>query len=240
MPSKSADTRFVIRKGSVSESDLPLLPDRSRFRRRGAPRMSRLRDPASSGVFCRKRWLHRIRLLQSSARRTQDQRLRHGIESGSGSLSCANGSCACRTHDPQRRIFDLAAFRTFPAVGTTKPSRARSNSTTTAPGIRHGSATSSGAANPRSVRTAAATGRDSRDGNHEEPPSLRATWDFSGNFRSAQFLCRVYTESSFPALPYRVDLFLWSSGELDLGHCGSLHHQQRLRRSGVHLKTEGQ
>jgi hypothetical protein len=25
-----------------------------------------------------------------------------------------------------------------------------------------------------------------------------------------------------------------------LGHRGSLRHQQRLRRSGVHVKTEGQ
>jgi len=241
MPSKSADTRFVIRKGSVSESDLPLLPDRSRFRRRGAPRMSRLRDPASSGVFCRKRWLHRIRLLQSSARRTQDQRLRHGIESGSGSLSYANGSCACRTHDPQRRIFDPAAFRSFPAFGTTKPSRARSNSTTTtAPGVRHGSTAAACTLTSGRVRPIAAARRDSRDRNHEEPPGLRAPRDFPGNFRGAQFLRRVYTEGSFPALSYGVDLLLRGRGELDLGHCGSLHHQQGLRRSGVHLKAEGQ
>jgi len=240
MPSKSADTRFVIRKGSVSESGLPLLPDGNRFRCRRAPRMSRLRDPASSGMFCGKWRLHRVRLLQSSARRTQDQRLRHGIESGSGSLSCANGSCACRTHDPQRRIFDLAAFRTFPAVGTTKPSRARSNSTTTAPGVRHGGAASSCTLTSGRVRPVAAARRDSRDRNHEEPPGLRAPRDFSGNFRSAQFLRRVYTEGSFPALSYGVDLLLRGRGELDLGHCGSLHHQQGLRRSGVHLKAEGQ
>jgi len=236
MPSRSADMRFAIRKGSVSESGLPLLPDGSRVRRRGTARLSWMRDPPSSGVFCRKRRLHRIRLLQSAPGRTEDQRVRHGIESRSRALS----AFPCHPHYAEQGILDLAAFRAFPTFGSSKLSSSGNRAPAAPAIIRHGSAAASGAANAGSVRTAAATGRDSRDGNHEEPPSLRATWDFSGNFRSAQFLCRVYTESSFPALPYRVDLFLWSSGELDLGHCGSLHHQQRLRRSGVHLKTEGQ
>jgi hypothetical protein len=241
MPSRSADTRFAIRKGSVSESGLPLLPHGNRFRRRRAPRMSRLRDSASSRVLCGKRRLHRIRLLQSPAGRAQDQCLRHGIESGARSLSCANCSCACRTHNAQWWIFDLAAFRAFPAVGSANPFHARiSASPSSAPGFWYGSATASSSVTPGNVRPIAATGRDSGDRNYKEPPGLRAAWDFPGNFRSAQFLCRVYTKSSFPALPYRLNLLLWSRGELDLGHRGSLHHQQRLRRSGVHLTTEGQ
>jgi hypothetical protein len=238
MPSRSADTRFAIRKGSVSESGLPLLPDRSRFRRRGATRLPRLRDAASSGMFCGKRRMHGIRLLQSAPGRTQDQRLRHGIESGSRFLSGANCSCAHRTHLTQRRIFDLAAFRAFPAFGSAKPFRARSTAPS-ATGVRHGSAASPGAANPGSVLTFAPTGSLSPGAAQEEPPGLRVAWDFFGNFRSAQFLCRVYTESSFPVVSYCADLLLWSGGELDLGYRGSLHHQQRLRRSGVHLKTEG-
>ena len=240
MPSRSADTHFAIRKGSVSESGLPLLPDGSRVGRRGAARLSRLRYPPSSGVFCGERGMHCIRLLQSAAGRAQDERVRHGIESGSRSFSCAHRACACRTQ-AQRWIFHFAAFWPFPAVGSTKPARVRSNAPApTTAGLRNGCAATSSTVTPWRVRAIASAGRDSRDGNDEEPPSLRAAWGFSGNFRSAQFLCWVYTESSFSALSYRTDLFLWSCGELDLGHCGSLHHQQRLRRSGVHLKTEGQ
>ena len=203
--------------------------------------MSRLRDAASSGVFCGERRMHRFRLLQSSAGRAQDQRVRHGIESSSRSFSCANRARPGRAHDAQRWILDLAAFRTLSAIGSTKPSGARSHdSSATTASVRHGSASSSGAVTQGSVRAIAATGRDSRDRNNEEPPGLRVTWDFSGNFRSAQFLCRVYTESGFPALSDRADLLLWSGGELDLGHRGSLRRQQGLRRSGVHLKMEGQ
>jgi hypothetical protein len=200
--------------------------------------MSRLRYPSSSGVFYGERGMHSIRLLQSASGRTQDQRFRHGIESGS--RSCARSGCSCQTNRSQRWLLDLAAFRTFSAVRRAKPSCARSHASATTPGVWHGSASSSCAVTQGSVRAIAATGRDSRGRNNEEPPSLCAAWGFSGNFRSAQFLCWVYTESSFSALHNRADLFLWSCGELDLGHCGSLYHQQRLRRSGVHLKTEGQ
>jgi hypothetical protein len=241
MPYRSGDTRFAIRKGSVSESGLPLLPHRSRVSRRRAARMSRLRHAASSGVFCGERGMHGIRLLQSAPGRTQDQRLGHGVESSSRAISFADCACSGRAHHSQRRLLDLAAFRSFSAAGSTKPSSARSHAPSApATGVRHGSATSSSSANTRSLLTIAPAGSFSPVTAQEEPPGLRAAWGFSGNFRSAQFLCRVYTESSFSALYNCADLFLWSGGELDLGHCGSLHHQQRLRRSGVHLKTEGQ
>ena len=201
--------------------------------------MSRLRDTASSRVFRGKWRMHRFRLLQSPPGRAQDQRLRHGIESVPRSRALSSHfSCA---HNARRWLFDPAAFRTFSATRSAKPSRAGSNApASTTAGFRHRSASSSSASNAGSVRTVAATGRYSRDGNHEKPPGLRAAWGFSGNFRSAQFLCRVYTESSFSALHNCSDLFLWSRGQLDLGHCGSLRHQQRLRRSRVHLITEGQ
>jgi len=203
--------------------------------------MSRLRDAASSGMFCGERRMHRIRLLQSATGRAQDERVRHRIESGARSLSFADRTCTGRAHDAQRGIFDFAAFRTLPTVGSANPTRARSHaSAATTAGVRHGSATSSGAVTPGSVCAFAPTGCYSQHGNNEEPPSLRVAWDFSGNFRSAQLLRRVYTESSFPVVSYCADLFLWSGGELDLGYRGSLHRRQRLRRSGVHLKSEGQ
>jgi hypothetical protein len=235
MPSRSGDMHFAIRKGSVSESGMSLLPHGSRVCRRGTARMSRVRDAASSGVFRGERGMHGIRLRKGAAGRAEDQRVWHGIKSSSGPRS----GCPCRTHDTQRRILDLAAFRPFSATGSTKRSSARS-SVPAATDVRHGGASSSRTSNPGSVRAIAATGRYSRDGNHQEPPGLRAPGNFSRNFRSAQFLCRVYTESSFPALSDRADLLLWSSRELDLGHRGSLRRQQGLRRSGVHLKTEGQ
>jgi len=198
--------------------------------------MSWLWDAPSCRVFCGERWMHRFRLLQSAPGRAQDQRVRHGIESVPRSRAVSFHHR--RAHHAQRWIFDLAAFRTLPAVGSTKPSRARSHASSAS--VRHGSASTSGAVAQRSVRTIATTGRDSRDRNNKEPPGLCAAGNFSGNFRSAQFLCGVYSESSLPALSYCVDLLLWCRGELDLGHCGSLRHQQRLRRSGVHLITEGQ
>jgi len=240
MPSRSADTHFAIRKGSVSESSLPLLPDGSRVGRRGAARMSRLRDAASYGVFCGERRMHRFRLLQSSPGRAQDQRVRHGIESSSRCFPCANRARPGRAHHAQRWIFDLAALRTLSAVGRTKRPRIRSHAPApTTAGLRNGSATTSSAVTPRRVRTLAVASSSSR-GTIQEPPGLCAAGNFSGNFRSAQFLCGVYSESGFSTLSYCSHLLLWSRGELGLGHCGSLHHQQRLRRSGVHLITEGQ
>jgi hypothetical protein len=202
--------------------------------------MSRLRHAASSGVFCGERGMHSIRLLQSAPGRTQDQCLGHGVESGSRAISFADCTCSGRAHNSQRRLLDLAAFRTFSAARGAKPSRARSHASATTTGVWHGGATSSSSANTRSLLAIAPAGSLSPVPAQEEPPGLRAAWGFSGNFRSAQFLCGVYTESSFAALYNGADLFLWSGGELDLGHCGSLHHQQRLRRSGVHLKTEEQ
>jgi hypothetical protein len=237
MPSRSGDMHFAIRKGSVSESGMSLLPHGSRVCRRGTARMSGVRDAASSGVFCGERRMHGIRLRKGAAGRAEDQRVWHGIKSSPRSRPRSGGPCC--THDTQRRFLDLTAFRPFSAAGSTKRSSARS-SAPAATDVRHGSASSSGTSNTGSVRTVAATGRYSRDGNHEEPPGLRAVGNFSGNFRSAQFLCRVYTESSFPALSYRADLLLWSGSELDLGYRGSLRRQQGLRRSRVHLKTEGQ
>lgn len=224
----------AIRKGSVSESGLPLLPDRNRRGRGRTAGVSRLRDAPSSRVF-RGEWrLHRIRLFESARGRAQDQLVRDRIVSGCGSRPARPG----RTINAIWCFFYLEPIGTSCAGKRARASCARSDAP--AAGGRHRGTSSSEAANPRSLRAVAAAGSPTRGATDEEPPGLCAAGSLSGNFRSAQFLCGVYTEGSFTALPHPADLLLRGRVELDLGDRGDLRRQQGLRRSGIHLKTEGQ